>query len=121
MSTRPVIDLDLSTTPFSRRGSYFAVSRVREHGSGGLFLRTVRGDAHHREVLRISVGGSPDPSATTTLKDLFASWSKWCEEHGEHAGSSRALADVLEEEFDFPRTRKGKGARSHVGIRRVIV
>lgn len=58
--------LDLSTTPFSRRGSYFAVSRVHERGESGLFLRTVRGGARHREILRITVGGSDRPEVAAT-------------------------------------------------------
>lgn len=39
-------------TPFSRRGSYFAVSDV-----GGWHLRTVRGGVRHREILRFVAPG----------------------------------------------------------------
>ncbi|WP_033342003.1 amylo-alpha-1,6-glucosidase [Catenuloplanes japonicus] len=46
--------IDLAATPFSRRGSYFAISDV-----DGLHLRTVRGDARHREILRLDLGGTP--------------------------------------------------------------
>jgi putative DNA primase/helicase len=60
-----------------------------------------------------------DLIARTSLKDLFASWSKWCEEHGEHLGTSRALADALEER-GFKRIRLAGGTRGHAGIRRVI-
>jgi putative DNA primase/helicase len=58
-----------------------------------------------------------DKAAQTTLKDLFASWKTWCDEHGEPTGSSRALADLLEEQ-GFPRIRIGKArTRSHAGLR----
>jgi putative isomerase len=48
------VNLDLTTTPFSRRGSFFALSQLAERG---VFLRTVRGGARHREIARLDVGG----------------------------------------------------------------
>jgi glycogen debranching enzyme len=60
------IELDLAATPFSRRGSYFAVSRVLDRMEPGLYLRTVRGGARHREILRIRVGGESLPEFATS-------------------------------------------------------
>lgn len=50
---------DLQTTPFSRRGSYFAISRIanRPAISDGLYLRTVHGGARSKEIFSISLVG----------------------------------------------------------------
>lgn len=55
--------IDLAQTPFSRRGSYFAVSRRTEPDASGLYLRTVHGDARQRELLRLLVGSDATPVA----------------------------------------------------------
>lgn len=60
-----------------------------------------------------------DVAATTALKDLFESWTAWCDANGERPGSSRGLADLLVEQ-GFPRTRKHGGTRAHAGIRLAI-
>jgi putative isomerase len=65
MTTRPTPAIDLASTPFSRRGSYFAVSHILDHSDLGLYLRTVRGGAGHREILRLSVGGADNPAVAT--------------------------------------------------------
>lgn len=64
--SKSTLDLDLASTPFSRRGSYFALSRTKSQGGEGLYVRTTRGGAGHREVGRIVVGGSQDPTSSTT-------------------------------------------------------
>ncbi|GAA3240728.1 amylo-alpha-1,6-glucosidase [Dactylosporangium siamense] len=55
--------VDLHRVPFSRRGSYFALSRrdATAERPGGLYLRTVRGHAGVRELLLIEllVDGQP--------------------------------------------------------------
>ncbi|ROP63735.1 amylo-alpha-1,6-glucosidase [Curtobacterium sp. ZW137] len=69
--------VDLATTPFSRRGSYFAVSRVADPSlrapdqhEHGVYLRTVRGDARHREILRLLLDGGADAMSETTAGRL---------------------------------------------------
>ncbi|GIF23527.1 glycogen debranching enzyme [Actinoplanes tereljensis] len=52
-------------TPFSRRGSYFAVSALPD----GVYLRTVRGDARNRELLRLGAGISSVRPGRLTLTD----------------------------------------------------
>jgi glycogen debranching enzyme len=64
------LDLDLAHTPFSRRGSYFAVSRLARPGQSGLFLRTVHGDARQKELLRFDIGGIDAPIVRTTAGRL---------------------------------------------------
>ncbi|MFG1922759.1 amylo-alpha-1,6-glucosidase [Cryptosporangium sp. NPDC048952] len=63
------LPIDITGTPFSRRGSYFAISRVPD----GIHLRTVRGDARQREILRFSLGGVPTvdvrPGMLTLARD----------------------------------------------------
>ena len=51
---------DLSQVPYSRRGSYLCVSRL---GSGGLFLRTVRGGIDHRQAFSITIVREGQPVA----------------------------------------------------------
>jgi len=63
---KSILDLDLASTPFSRRGSYFALSRTRSNGEEGLYIRTTRGGAGHREVARIVVGGSARPASSAS-------------------------------------------------------
>ncbi|MFT4284030.1 MAG: trehalase family glycosidase [Protaetiibacter sp.] len=60
------LGLDLLSTPFSRRGSYLAVSRLAGRGRDGVFLRTVHGDARQRELLRFQLDGVDVPSAQST-------------------------------------------------------
>lgn len=57
---------DLATTPFSRRGSYLAVSRFDRPDRTGIFLRTVHGDTRIRELLRFIVGGTETPEIRAT-------------------------------------------------------
>ncbi|MEU6496666.1 trehalase family glycosidase [Streptomyces sp. NPDC046984] len=66
MSAVPLLGIDLSTTPFSRRGSYFALSRVTDHQDSGVYLRTVRGDARHREIVRLLLDGGTEAHSRTT-------------------------------------------------------
>jgi putative isomerase len=60
------LDIDLAGTPFSRRGSYLAVSQLVDREATGVFLRTVHGDARQRELLRLLVGGAEAPETTAT-------------------------------------------------------
>ncbi|MCX4818009.1 trehalase family glycosidase [Streptomyces sp. NBC_01239] len=66
MSTASLLGIDLSTTPFSRRGSYFALSRVTDQHDHGVYLRTVRGDARHREIVRLLLDGGTEAQSRTT-------------------------------------------------------
>jgi glycogen debranching enzyme len=70
MTTAPVLAIDLSTTPFSRRGSYFALSRVTDQQDHGVHLRTVRGDARHREIVRLLLDGGTEAQSRTTAGRL---------------------------------------------------
>ncbi|MFE7030031.1 amylo-alpha-1,6-glucosidase [Streptomyces sp. NPDC057621] len=70
MSAPRLLDIDLGTTPFSRRGSYFAVSRVTDQQDGGVYLRTVRGDARHREIVRLLLDGGTEAQSRTTAGKL---------------------------------------------------
>jgi putative DNA primase/helicase len=36
--------------------------------------------------------------AQTELRDLYASWSKWCERTGEHAGTQKSFSQALEDQ-----------------------
>ncbi|TXK18561.1 amylo-alpha-1,6-glucosidase [Homoserinibacter sp. GY 40078] len=56
------LDIDLRRTPFSRRGSYLAVSRLGD----GAYLRTVHGDAARRELVQLTVGGTATPTIAST-------------------------------------------------------
>ncbi|MFT3930306.1 MAG: trehalase family glycosidase [Spongiibacteraceae bacterium] len=49
--------LDLAQVPFSRYGSYLAIDRLagNEHRVGGIYLRTLHGDATCAEVCRIEL------------------------------------------------------------------
>ena len=51
------MEFDLKQVPFSRRGSYFAVSRLENRlgVENGLYLRTVHGDATTNEIFSISL------------------------------------------------------------------
>ena len=53
----PALTLDLSQVPFSRRGTFFAVSRLEgtPHGPPGVYLRTVHGDARHQALFRLEL------------------------------------------------------------------
>ena len=50
-------EIDLKQVPFSRRGTYFAISRLQNRSgiADGLYLRTVHGDATTKEIFRVSV------------------------------------------------------------------
>jgi putative DNA primase/helicase len=52
----------------------------------------------------------------TAASELYASWRKWCEEHGENAGSAKALGMRLET-AGFPAVRLPKGTRARSGLR----
>lgn len=60
-----MLALDLSCTPFSRRGSYLAVSAPAEAVRPGVHLRSVRGIAKRRELFQLLVGGTHEVSART--------------------------------------------------------
>lgn len=48
------------------------------------------------------------PGAETRASRLFASWKLWCEENGEHPGSSRALSQKLRDQgFSSVHTKHG--------------
>jgi glycogen debranching enzyme len=51
--------IDLTQTPFSRRGSYFAVSRFsgRPTAPDGIYLRTVHGGAKTKEIFSLTGAG----------------------------------------------------------------
>ncbi|MFF4243617.1 amylo-alpha-1,6-glucosidase [Streptomyces sp. NPDC001822] len=70
MSTAAQLGIDLAATPFSRRGSYFALSRVTDQQDTGVFLRTVRGDARHREIVRLLLDGGTETRSRTTAGRL---------------------------------------------------
>lgn len=59
------MQFDLSSVPFSRYGSYMAFSQLAQTGDqpGGVYLRSVHGDALRREVCRLEVlhGSAPVP------------------------------------------------------------
>lgn len=65
-ATETLMQFDLRTTPFSRRGSYFAISRLSNSGVApdGLYLRTVHGGAKLKEILRITLADSSQPAET---------------------------------------------------------
>ncbi|MYT68103.1 MULTISPECIES: trehalase family glycosidase [unclassified Streptomyces] len=73
MSTATALQVDLAVTPFSRRGSYFAVSHTVDQHEPGFYLRTVRGDARHREILRLLLDDAPDARSLTTAGRLTLS------------------------------------------------
>lgn len=87
MTTR--LDLDLASTPFSRRGSYLAVSRLAD----GVFLRTVRGNVRERDLVRILVDGDAAPAAVAR-PGLLSLRSGGTEVELALAGSGRALVRV---------------------------
>jgi glycogen debranching enzyme len=70
VNTAPLLAIDLGTTPFSRRGSYFAVSRVTDQQDFGVYLRTVRGDARHHEIVRLLLDGGTEARSRTTAGRL---------------------------------------------------
>ncbi|MFF2383238.1 amylo-alpha-1,6-glucosidase [Streptomyces sp. NPDC058108] len=70
MSAVTSLGIDLATTPFSRRGSYFAVSHVTDQHESGFHLRTVRGDARHREIVRLLLDDSAEATSHTTAGRL---------------------------------------------------
>ena len=57
MPLPPGPTIDLSQVPYTRRGSFFAVSELNDgpHGGAGLYLRTVHGDAKQRAVFRLEI------------------------------------------------------------------
>ena len=70
---------------------------------------------HRQRAERLADGCIVLSTATTSLKDLFASWKSWCEANGEYPGTARDLANLLEE-LGFVRTRKHGGTRAHSGL-----
>lgn len=57
------MNIDISQVPFSRRGSYFAVSRMSDRPGlpEGIYLRTVHGGSRNRDLFRIepAMGEAP--------------------------------------------------------------
>ena len=54
------MDFNLGQVPFSRYGSYFAISQITERFRAtnvppGLYLRTVHGDAYQKEIIQIEL------------------------------------------------------------------
>lgn len=80
--------IELAHTPFSRRGSYFAVSEIK----GSVYLRTVHGDAEQRELMGLSIGG--DPSITVHPGRLSLSTAE-AETEVTLSGAGRAIVRVL--------------------------
>ncbi len=65
---------DLSQVPFSRYGSYLAVSHLTSRSRGtetppGLYLRTIHGDAGRRELFRLE-SGDDEPTAVAAPEVL---------------------------------------------------
>jgi putative isomerase len=62
------LEIDLRTTPFSRRGSYFGVSHLDASTAipEGLYVRTVHGGARTKEIFRLLLGESIDHSGVVT-------------------------------------------------------
>lgn len=94
--------LNLGGTPFSRRGSYFAVSQLSGARGDGVYLRTVRGDVRKRELMRLVVGGETAPTVTASAGILTLDGG------GSRvdialSGAGRAIVRVVrgEIEFDF--------------------
>jgi glycogen debranching enzyme len=55
------LEIDLRTTPFSRRASYFGVSRLATPPLEGLYLRTVHGGARTKEIFRLALDDTDAP------------------------------------------------------------
>jgi putative isomerase len=83
--------VDLAQTPFSRRGSFFAVSHVADAVHPGLHLRTVRGDARYREILRFALDSDPVVEVRPGLLGLSSANTRL---EIAFAGSGRALMRV---------------------------
>ncbi|QZN85398.1 amylo-alpha-1,6-glucosidase [Cellulomonas sp. C5510] len=67
------LPVDLALTPFSRRGSYYAVTVPPRAPVPGVYLRNVHGSVAHREVLRFDLGGGvPDVEVAPGLLVLRA-------------------------------------------------
>jgi putative isomerase len=51
------MEIDLKQVPFSRRGTYFAISQLENRSAiaDGLYLRTVHGDATTKEIFSLSI------------------------------------------------------------------
>lgn len=61
MSTDRSLGIDLASTPFSRRGSYLALSRL----TSGVYLRTVHGNVRARQLFQFIVGDDTQPESVT--------------------------------------------------------
>lgn len=59
------MEIDLKHVPFSRRGTYFAISRLENRNgiADGLYLRTVHGDATTKEIFFLSLCDGSDSVA----------------------------------------------------------
>lgn len=62
------LEIDLRTTPFSRRGSYFGVSHLSASAGipDGLYVRTVHGGARTKEIFRLRIDESVNDSRVVT-------------------------------------------------------
>ena len=62
-----MINFDIAAVPFSRYGSYLAISQLpqRDARVAGIYLRTMHGDAPNREICRFEIVG--DDSATLQI------------------------------------------------------
>lgn len=60
------LPVDIAATPFSVRGSWMAVSVPDDQDQPGIYLRTVRGAARHREIMRIELPGAEMPTVDVT-------------------------------------------------------
>jgi hypothetical protein len=83
--------------------------------NGVAILRVGSENCHVKLPPEIVAANIRISTATTSLKDLFASWKSWCEANGEYPGTARDLANLLEE-LGFARTRKHGGTRAHSGL-----
>jgi putative isomerase len=65
------LPVDITGTPFSIRGSFFAVSAFDDDLTPGVYLRTVRGGVRNREILRLRVGDELLPSVEVSAGRLM--------------------------------------------------
>ncbi|TPW75050.1 amylo-alpha-1,6-glucosidase [Schumannella soli] len=88
------LPVDITGTPFSIRGSFFAVSAFDEPVAG-VYLRTVRGGVRNREILRLRVGDALLPGVEVNAGRLLLRDGATAEVELTLTGSGRALIRVL--------------------------
>lgn len=88
------LPLDLTQVPFSIRGSFLGVSVPDDQVVPGLYLRTVRGGARNREILRLLPGGADLPSVAAEAGRLTVAGGG-CRAEIALDGPGRAVIRVL--------------------------